>query len=432
MSLGDRRLEYSANNEELLYDHLLECVKSQSPEQVLKRFDCLFIKAQGYDNKRVLNALAKIISSNEAKYRFPLILNRCCHILINRWQLQPNTQKYIPELVEMMSYIPKGLHRGYVKSFSSHLQQLVSDYTNSDYYKQLKRLATIVGEGGKTSGGKKEELIGNLINRYPYLYNHCLLSTDSSVEQQETVHKVQTQLQKKFELELSQYVTYQIRVAQASRNPELAQKSAKIIQPVSNPTLLSQKDLGDSLKHYVGKVQNGYTYQDLSRSFVSHTSGVRNYQLFKDDLYEYIIESIDNKYGKHGFNKRLYEKLQNIYPQCNSKKPDEFLKMRTYSQVFNYLIVESSRNPQHLVFMDLISNMGTTKTIGLFLKLTLVCSNVKPYLEKRFSILFNHYESFTKDGARWLVKSLEKLNIALSANFGNLDLSFLRRIYAKP
>ena len=75
--------------------------------------------------------------------------------------------------------------------------------------------------------------------------------------------------------------------------------------------------------------------------------------------------------------------------------------------------------------------MGTTHTIGLFLKLVLVCSKVKPYLEKRFSILFNHYESFTRDGASWLVKSLEKVHIAFSVNFGNVDLSFLRRIYNK-
>jgi hypothetical protein len=81
--------------------------------------------------------------------------------------------------------------------------------------------------------------------------------------------------------------------------------------------------------------------------------------------------------------------------------------------------------------MDMISNMGTTKTIGLLLKLVLVCSKVKPYLEKRFSILFNHYESFTREGASWLVRSLEKVNVAFSVNFGNLDMSFLRRIYAR-
>ncbi len=425
-----RELHQVSTNEQKLYDHLLECVRTESPEQVLERFSSLFIKARGYNNQEVLNALASVVNSKDAESRFQFVLNRCCHILINRWQMQPQTQVYIPELIGLFDYLPPGLNIRYGGNFYARLQQLVKVFLQGDYYKQLQRLAEIVGRDKRTNPGKKEELVGNLINRYPYLYDHCLLSVDSSKEQQETVYKVKAQLEKKFEVNLSKYVTYQIRVAQASRNEELAKK-LNIIQPVSNPTLLSDKDLGRSLKHYVGTVENGYTYQELSKSFITHTSDLRNYQSFKDELYEYIIMSIDSRYGKNHFNQRLYHKLQQIYPQYNHTKPDDFLKMRTYSQLFNYLVVESPNNPQHLVFMDLIGNMGTTKTIGMFLKLVLACSKVKPYLEKRFSILFNHYESFTKDGAVWLVRSLEKLNVAFCTNFGNLDLSFLRRIYAK-
>ena len=427
-ALTYHRMAHATIDEQKLYDHLLECVKSKPPEQVLERFKSLFIRARGYDNQEVLQALAAIIRSKEAEYKFPFILNRCCHILINRWQLQQCLHEYIPELVELFDTLPTRLSQRAVKSLSNRLQQLIINFVSTDDYKQLKRFATVIGEGRKNSL-KKKELVGNLINRYPYLYEHCLLNADSSIEQQQTVYKVKSQLEKKFEVDLSKYITYQIRIAQARRNPQIDQKSATIIQPVSNPTLLTERDLGRSLKHYVGTVENGYSYQDLSRSFITHTNDVRNYQLFKDDLYEYIIQSIDPKYGKHIFNKRLYQKLQYIYPEYNNKRPDEFLKMRTYSQVFSYLIVESPQNPQHLVFMDLLSNMGTTRTIGLFLKLVLVCSKVKPYLEKKFSILFNHYESFSKDGVAWLVRSLEKLNVAFSVNFGNLDLSFLRKIY---
>ncbi len=425
------RMNHATNDEQRLYDHLLKLVKSQPPDLVLERFKSLFITtARGYDVQEVLKALAAIISAKGIEYKFPFILNRCCHILINRWQLQPQLHDYISELVEAFEALPPNLNSRYVKTFSTRLQYLAINFVKSENYKQLKLLATVICQGKKGSS-KKKDLIGNLINRYPYLYEHCLLNAESSIEQQQTVYKVKNQLEKKFEVKLSKYITYQIRLAQVRRNPKLAQKSSNIIQPVSNPTLLSERDLSRSLQHYVGTVENGYTYQDLSRSFITHTNDVRNYQIFKDDLYEYIIQSIDPKYGKHRFNERLYQKLQAIYPECNYKKPDEFLKMRTYSQVFNYLIVESSQNPQHLIFMDLISNMGTTRTIGLFLKLVLVCSKVKPYLEKRFSILFNHYESFTRDGASWLVKSLEKVHIAFSVNFGNVDLSFLRRIYNK-
>lgn len=418
--------------EQFVYDHLLECVKTQSPEQVLDRFRYLFIQARNYDDPKVIQALAKIISDFQSLETFPSILNRCCHILVNRWQLNPKTQGYVVELVQLFDLLPSGMNRRYGKPYASRMNQLVREFLKSDYYTQLKRLVTILcqTQERKTSP-KKEEVLGNLITRYPYLYDHCLLGANSSKEQQQTVYKVKTELEKQFESKLSKFVTYQIRVAQTGRQKLEELNQDRIIKPVGNPTLLSDRDLGKSLRHYVGSVENGYSYQDLSRSFLTHTSDVRNYQLFKDDLYEYVIQSIDGKYGKHSFNKRLYEKLQEMYPKYNNSKPDEFLKMRTYSQLFNYLIVDSPQNPSHLVFMDMISNMGTTKTIGILLKLTLACSKVKPYLEKRFSILFSHYESFSKDGAAWLVRSLEKVNVAFSVNFGNLDMSFLRRIYAK-
>lgn len=435
-SLSQRQYNNIIGDEQYLYDHLLECVKSQSPQQVLDRFRYLFIQARHYDNQKVLEVLAKLISSKQANLTFPSILNRCCHILINRWQLNPKTQPFIIELVELFDLLPSGGNIG--KSYASRMTQLVKQFVASDYYKQIQRLAVIISESQERKNNLtpskykgKEETIGKLITRYPYLYDHCLLSVDSSVEQQQTVYQVKNQLEKKFETQLSRFITYQIRIAQAGKTSMTSQEKERIIKPVTNPTLLSDRDLGRTLKHYVGPVENGYSYQELSRSFLTHTSDVRNYQLFKDNLYEYIVQSIDSKYGKHTFNKRLYDKIQELYPKYNQSKPDEFLKMRTYSQVFNYLIVESPQNPNHLVFMDMISNMGTTKTIGLLLKLVLVCSKVKPYLEKRFSILFNHYESFTKEGAAWLVRSLEKVNVAFSVSFGNLDMSFLRRIYAR-
>lgn len=432
-SLSERHNTQLTVNEQYVYDHLLECVKTQSPQQVLDRFRYLFIQARNYDNPQILEILARIIRHKKASDNFPAILNRCCHILVNRWQLQPKTQGYVVELVDLFDLLPaRGSKKG-AESYCSIMHGLIREFLQTDYYKQLKRLATIVNQGKerKTNPEKKEEVVGNLITRYPYLYDHCLLGADSSAEQQETVYKVKTELEKQFESKLSKFVTYQIRVAQAGREKMAELNADRIIQPITNPTLLSDRDLGKSLKHYVGKVENGYSYQEISRSFLTHTSDTRNYKLFKDDLYEYVIQSIDGRYGKNSFNKRLYSKLEELYPKYNNSKPDEFLKMRTYSQLFNYLIVDSPQNPSHLVFMDMISNMGTTKTIGLLLKLVLVCSKVKPYLEKRFSILFNHYESFTSQGAGWLVRSLEKVNVAFSVNFGNLDMSFLRRIYAK-
>jgi len=94
--------------------------------------------------------------------------------------------------------------------------------------------------------------------------------------------------------------------------------------------------------------------------------------------------------------------------------------------LINFLVVESGRKPQHYVFIDLISNLGPTMTTAIVIKVVLICRKVKPYVEKRFSILFNHYESSAREVVEWLVNVLENMNIAFSINFGSVDLSFIR------
>jgi hypothetical protein len=87
--------------------------------------------------------------------------------------------------------------------------------------------------------------------------------------------------------------------------------------------------------------------------------------------------------------------------------------------------VDPSAGKQHYVFVDLINNLGPINTTGLLLRILLICQKVKPFLDRRFSLLFNHYETASSDAVDWLVKVLENVNIALSLNFGTLDLSHL-------
>jgi hypothetical protein len=62
-------------------------------------------------------------------------------------------------------------------------------------------------------------------------------------------------------------------------------------------------------------------------------------------------------------------------------------------------------------------------TTGLLLRILLICHQVRPFLERRFSILFNHYEVASSETVAWLVNLFENINVALSLNFGSVDLS---------
>lgn len=417
----------TSQEEQLIYDHLLEMVKMEPPPQMISRFKSLLIDGKGYPDADISAAVAKTIASKEIDQEFKFIINRCCHILVNRWQMHSQTQSAIPELVALFEMPSGSSYNPYMRSRSGQrLQALVKEFTETEQYLTLRRLSQVVQHSSQSTPKEEKRPLGSFIDRYPYLYSHCLLSEDSSYEHQQTVRKIQAQRQREFEINLSQYVTYQVRRSQMRR---LGSKhTPRTIAPIDNPTLLSDRELYHALKHYVGKAEGGCTYRDLAQSFVTHSSQSRTYGEFKADLYDYLITSIDPEYGRRQFNDKFCKHLKNTLPQSDSQKLSDFLVVRTCSQLLNFLVVESAQQPNHFIFIDVVSNIGPIRTTGLILKIVLLCRKVKPYLEKRFSILFNHYENSNNDVVHWLIKMLENMNVALSTNFGALDLSFISQI----
>ena len=194
------------------------------------------------------------------------------------------------------------------------------------------------------------------------------------------------------------------------------------MRPIANPTLLSDQELVASLNQFTGKVDNGRSYSDSAQMFLQRNQTAR-FGDFKGDLYHYLSETINPSYGRRKLSNLLYKQLKETLPQNNDQRLNDFLLVRTCSQLLSFLVVESPQRPQHFVFIDLINNLGPVLTTSLLLKLVLLCRKVKPYLERRFSILFNHYEATTQGSVLWLVKMFENLNVALSLTFGSVDIS---------
>ena len=431
-----RRTSNSTKQEQQqIYDHLLYCVKTESPTEILDRFYNLFIRATGYKDNRIRTALDKIIDADSAELEFPLFFNRCCHIIINRWQMQPNLRFKIIDLVVLIERaLPPG---GAYSPVSRKLRQLVKEFHNNEYYRKIQRLARLIEGSLQPEHRRRHRIeivtnsVGDLIQRYPYLHKHCLVPEGSTDEFQQTVETIQAGIQSSYELNLSQYITHRVRMAKLVKQYKAANKSRipkKLIKQIDNPTLLSDRELDKALRHYMGKVEQNSSYYDLSQNFLTHTSQVRTYKAFKADLYEYIISGIASEYRERQFSHELEGFLQNTLTDFDHRELDEFLTLRTYCQMFKFLVVESKSNNNHEHYLDLVDNLGEVRTIGLLLKLVLLCNKVKPYLEQRFSILFANYEAVAEDQAPWLVKSLENLQVAFSIHFGQADFSLIQII----
>jgi len=408
--------------EQELYKHLLEHVKVESPDQLVDRFRALFLQGSGYPDQDIAAIIRELTTVEDAESEFHSVFNRCCHILINHWQMDVKHQSAIADLIRL---IDETNGRRVQSRDARKLLGLVENFKNSEDYQTMRRLVNIVDRTGYKDVPPCERPLATLIGRYPYLYSHSLLNDNSSYEHQQTILRMQAQRQKQYESHLSQYVAYKVRRAQLMRQqPEVA-NNPRILKPVKNPTMLSDKELYIAVKQFTGRAEGSYTYKDLAQNFITHTSQTRTFREFKQDLYEYLISSIDEGYGKRQFNEKLYQQLMGTLPQSDDQKLSDFLIIRTCSQLLNFLVVESPQNPNHYVLVDLLSNIGPTAVMSILLKILLICRKVKPYLEKRFSILFDHYDQSTREAVQWLIQSLENLQVALSTNFGSADMSFL-------
>jgi len=408
--------------EQALYGHLLAYAEYESPECLIERFQSLFIDGVGYSDPDIVTALDQIIADRDIEEYFHFILNRCCHILINRWQSNSQLQYAVPSLIDLFETPPSRNVREYSRSRQvRHLRQVVKQFTHTEQYLTLKRLACLIES--EHVQNTEDRPLGNLIQRYPYLYEYCLVSEDCPEAHHQNIRRLQAQAQQKFEVDLSHYVTYRVRQARLKKShstPDAFQR----LKPVDNPTLLSDRELVTSLNQFSGKVQHGKTYRDAAQNFLERNQSAK-FGDFKRELYDYLGTSVDPAYGRQKFNKMLAYQLQHTLPQNEDQPINDFLMIRTCSQLLNFLVLESSKKPQHFVFIDLINNLGPLSTTGLLIKIILLCRKVKPYLEKRFSTLFSHYETDTQNNVQWLVKMFENFNVAVSMTFGSTDLSHL-------
>lgn len=411
--------------EQALYDHWLQCAEQESPDQLIARFRALFIEGIGYPEREAVAFLDEILSSSDVEQYFRYIINRCCHILVNRWHGRPQLQGHIPTLINCFDQQPTHPVTEVSRARSARkVREMAAHFIHTEHYTTLRRLAQVVeGELGDSNQPLNAPL-GTLIGRYPYLYEHCLVNEESSAEHQQVVRRIRGEAQQKFEVDLSQYVTYRVRRSRLQKQGDAAAQTLARMRPLENPTLLSDRDLLLSIRQFSGRGADGCNSTDVAQRFLQQHRAT-TYGNFKEDLYDYITASVPVHYGNRKFNSLLADRLRTILPENDEQPLNDFLMVRTCSHLFNFMVVDSPRQPQHFVFLDLINNLGPVLTTGVLLKLVLICRKVKPYLERRFSLLFNHYETDTRETVSWLVTTLESLNVALSLTFGSLDVSHL-------
>ncbi|NER24505.1 MAG: hypothetical protein F6J96_28150 [Symploca sp. SIO1C2] len=233
----------------------------------------------------------------------------------------------------------------------------------------------------------------------------------------------QAKKQQQFEQDLFTYVTH-------------LQSSTVVGQ---NPTLLSTDKLRTAIIKFGGPVEGSLTYRDAAQQNLETLAQVKSYQSMKIQVYEYlrssIAYSVNPHYGEHRFNNWLYEQLQNFLPQTDARTPSKHLLMRTCRHLISTLLAKPDEGDcksveNHIIFTNLNDNLKPTFTIGLLLKIVLLCADtsdnlniIKSCIARNFANMCRHYESTVQASTGWLIECLENLMIAFTVNFGKRRFS---------
>ncbi|PSB29790.1 hypothetical protein [Stenomitos frigidus] len=412
---------------EVLYTHLLNHRKIEQPYQLLERLHNLFVEGQDYDKPEVLVALNRIVFSKWADQEFNAILNRCCHILMNYWWSHLGCESPAVDLVELFQASPY-TSASFVAT--RRLRELVKLFVQSNQYLELRQRVEAAELAPQTpqTDDERSQPIKDLVPRYPYLYPHCLMNWDSSDLGHQVISQLQVKKEQQFEQDLHRYTTHLLR----PKAPP-----TKTAPEISNPTLLSNQQLETSIRRFAGKAEGSKTYQELAKQFVSSSRQAPSYRVVKRQMYDYLTASITysdcRDYGKHHFNRWLTNQLEATLPQNDTLRPNGGLLVQTCGQLIDCLVANPKQQPNnHGVFVDLTTNLGATFTIGLLLKIVLLCREtkanldaVKAYLAKRFAVVLKHYETKVRGEMSWLVECLENLMIAFGIHFGQADYSWV-------
>ena len=410
----------------LLYDHFLYLRREEPCQVLVERFYRLFIEGVEYPDRAIAAARDRIITADSrwAVHEFLNILNRCCYILVNHWWLQSDFKSDLKQAtIDLIDLFTSPAVKPSTTLATRQLRDLVKQFANSPQYEALQRRAKVAGGTGgialkESQRDDQEEPIGNLIHRYPFLYGHYLQTDeDSSEVAQHAVKRLQAQRESKFEHDLLWYAT----------NSNL-QKTHHAYRSVENPTLLNFDQLEVAIRQFSGKAEGSHSYRDLAFSFLREAGQVKSYQALKWELQDYLTASIKHsanpKYGNHRFNDWLHEQLGNTFPQSDHLKPNGVLLVKTCGQLLDSF-VNPSHAGNHGMFVDLIGNLGATFTVGFLLKLVLLCRRVRANLEaikshvnKRFAMMFQHYETRSRSEIAWLIECLDNVMIAFTIHFG--------------
>lgn len=256
---GEKSSSFSHNQsdtekaQEKIYQYFIERVKQEKPDEVLAKFEALFMKFTGTADREIKQSFKYLIAKNQQE-KFQELIKRTCYILINNW--------YVGRYSECVQKLIAKLNEVREQEFSGDeehicLHNWLIKFLNSSDYQDIKAVTQATGNQ-------------NWSDRYKtYLLVSQYAHPENSWEHREVARNLSQQLRDKYKFELAMYLS---RSESASyphkdlKNPtHLGQEVITIIKKAISTQSISQSKV--KADHFLEQVET-LIYGDFKRFMI--------------------------------------------------------------------------------------------------------------------------------------------------------------------
>lgn len=397
VSIGRFQRDIS-NAQTVIYQFLLDAVKTWPPEEVLAEFRRLFIHQVNTTSSDTVPALYEIVFANQEQ-EFHNTLKRACYILINNWEIK-RQYAYISDLIDLFS---DGLiQKTTMSPTSRRLRQWLQNFVDGEDFREIKLFAN----------RHDETNIQPWSQRYTsYLLVPQYANLSNPVEQRDAARMLSFRLREKFKFDLAFYTAHSQRPASPSSNAVTTQ----------NPTALGDEVV--RLIKFIVARRGQFNHLNLAHIFLGQTKDIR-YKAFKKSLCKYLLFSVEKQNGASIFRHNLSHKLDELYTTHNNRKLDDALLLRTCNRIIDYLTSEDGQQPSTM-FALLLSQGNPLTLVIVLLKIILICNYSRVHLESRIAVLIRYYENLSEEDCRWVLNFLEVFRITMTIHAENIEYNLV-------
>ena len=371
--------------QQYIYNFFLEIIKYYPSEEILNQFNRLFIKYEEINDINAYYALGEIIFHNkECDFKNALI--RCCYILNNNWIINGNINA-CHQLVDLFLSNSIGTPTKIYKL--KKLRQWLQNFVQSKEYNILRLLA------GRPAINK---IYHNWSERFSsYLLISEYADSSNPLEQRQYAEALSRKIKKQFKFDLAMYTA------------RIDSKSG------ANPQRQNPTNLGDSVLTLIKRILNKHgneNYRKSAQSFYRQTHNM-TFLEFKESLLIYLGMSQDDLEISEIIYSTVVRKLNHFQDYRHQEEMTFSLLHVTCNRVLQYLLLSERRKPSEFLKLSLEYNNLLSPVI-LLLKIILIHSNLRFYLESYVAELIKFYSSYEETECLAFINFLDILNVTLA------------------